>query len=49
MKYLGQIIMGFGFGFYGIHIMTATVEPLREYEAVREMLIAPSGAIPSWV
>ena len=40
MKYLGQIIMGFGFVFYGIHIMTATVEPLREYEAVREMLIA---------
>lgn len=39
-KFIGQIIMGFGLIFFGIHIMTSTMEPLREYDSVRELLIS---------
>lgn len=45
IKQLGQVIMGFGLVFFGLHIMSTTMEPLREYEAFREMLIS-FGANP---
>lgn len=40
MKSLGQIIMGFGMIFFGIHIMTTTMEPVREYEGIRQILLS---------
>jgi len=38
--YAGDIIMGFGFIFYGMKIMSISMAPLRSFPAFREMLLS---------
>lgn len=40
--YAGDIILGFGFIFYGMKVMSVAMSPLRSFPAFREMLIAMS-------
>lgn len=37
--HLGQVIMGFGFIFYGMHIMSLSVEPLRHFPQFMDLLL----------
>lgn len=41
--YAGDIIMGFGFIFYGMKIMSVSMSPLRSFPAFREMLLSFSN------
>lgn len=38
--YVGDIILGFGFIFYGMKVMSVSMAPLRNFPAFKEMLIA---------
>lgn len=38
VKYLGQILLGFGLLFYGMEIMSSAMKPLRSYPAFIELL-----------
>ncbi|OGK08653.1 MAG: hypothetical protein A2W80_01920, partial [Candidatus Riflebacteria bacterium GWC2_50_8] len=38
--YAGDIVMGFGFIFYGMKIMSVSMSPLRSFPAFREMLLS---------
>lgn len=38
--YTGDIILGFGFIFYGMKVMSTAMSPLRSYPAFKEMLIS---------
>lgn len=40
--YAGDIILGFGFIFYGMKVMSVAMSPLRSFPAFRDMLIAMS-------
>jgi len=40
--YAGDIILGFGFIFYGMKVMSVSMSPLRSFPAFKEMLIAMS-------
>ncbi|MDD2998602.1 MAG: Na/Pi cotransporter family protein [Candidatus Riflebacteria bacterium] len=40
--YAGDIILGFGFIFYGMKVMSVAMSPLRSFPAFKEMLIAMS-------
>ncbi len=40
--YAGDIILGFGFIFYGMKVMSTAMSPLRSFPAFREMLVAMS-------
>jgi phosphate:Na+ symporter len=40
VNYAGDIILGFGFIFYGMKVMSVAMSPLRNMPAFREMLIA---------
>lgn len=37
--HIGQIIMGFGFVFYGMHVMSLAVEPLKAFPQFSQILI----------
>ncbi|MBN2382480.1 Na/Pi symporter [bacterium] len=37
--YIGQIIMGFGFVFYGMHVMSLAFEPLKAFPQFRHILL----------
>ena len=39
VKYLGQIILGFGLIFYGMGVMTVAVSPLKEYEVFTNVML----------
>jgi phosphate:Na+ symporter len=41
--YTGDIILGFGFIFYGMKVMSTSMSPLRSYPAFKEMLISFSS------
>jgi phosphate:Na+ symporter len=41
--YSGDIIMGFGFIFYGMKVMSVSMSPLRSFPAFKEMLISFSN------
>jgi phosphate:Na+ symporter len=41
--YAGDIIMGFGFIFYGMKIMSVSMSPLKSFPAFREMLLSFSN------
>ncbi|EKD84472.1 MAG: hypothetical protein ACD_39C00027G0001 [uncultured bacterium] len=41
--YAGDIVMGFGFIFYGMKIMSVAMSPLRSFPAFREMLLSFSN------
>lgn len=41
--YSGDIILGFGFIFYGMKVMSTSMSPLRSYPAFKEMLISFSA------
>jgi len=45
LKYIGQVILGFGFVFFGMKVMSDAVYPLRSNVYFREMLIR-FGEIP---
>lgn len=38
-RYIGQVIMGFGFIFFGMGLMSRSVEPLRSYPVFTEWLL----------
>ncbi|GAB4271347.1 MAG: Na/Pi cotransporter family protein [Candidatus Rifleibacteriota bacterium] len=40
VNYSGDIILGFGFIFYGMKVMSTSMSPLRSYPAFKEMLIS---------
>ncbi len=40
--YAGDIVLGFGFIFYGMKVMSTAMSPLRSFPAFREMLVAMS-------
>jgi len=39
LKYLGQSILGFGILFYGMHVMSEAMYPLRTYAPIIDMLL----------
>lgn len=41
--YAGDIIMGFGFIFYGMKVMSVSMSPLRSFPAFKEMLLSFSN------
>ena len=41
--YAGDIVMGFGFIFYGMKVMSVSMAPLRSFPAFREMLLSFSN------
>lgn len=47
MRYVGDVVMGFGLLFYGMHVMTIAVEPVQEHEGVKAALVA-MGQSPFW-
>lgn len=40
LRFLGQVVLGFGLLFLGLEVMKETLRPLRELEAFRELLIS---------
>lgn len=40
VKQIGQVILGFGLIFFGLHIMSSTMQPLKDYPGVPEMFIS---------
>ncbi len=45
IKYLGQVILGLGFLFMGMELMSTAMAPLREYEGFRQLMITMSNPI----
>ena len=41
-KYIGNIILGFGFIFYGMKVMSLSMSPLRSYPAFKSLLVSIS-------
>jgi phosphate:Na+ symporter len=39
IKYLGQAILGFGVLFYGMHVMSGAMYPLRTYDPIIDLLL----------
>lgn len=40
LRFLGQVVLGFGILFLGLEVMKETLRPMRELEAFRELLIS---------
>lgn len=40
VKFVGQVLMGFGMLFLGLEVMTSRLRPLRESAAIREILLS---------
>src|SRR5690606_14330421 len=47
IRYVGDVVMGFGLLFYGMHVMTIAVAPVQEHEGVKAALVA-MGQSPFW-